>query len=56
MNQNRIGKNSPGKRNIEADVVVASNEDNEPKRARRGRVKIGGIQATNCTFNINYTS
>ena len=56
MNRNRIGTNSPGKRITEADIVVASNEDNELKRARRGRVNIRGMQATNCTSNINYTS
>ena len=56
MNQNRIGTNSSGKRNVEADIVEASIDNNEPKRARRGRVNIGGVQATTCTFNINYTS
>ena len=56
MNQNRIGTNSPAKRNIEVDIVLPSNDDDEPKRAKRGRVNIGGIKATNCTFNINYTS
>ena len=56
MNQRRIGTNSPDKGKIEVDIVVASNDDTEPKRAKRARVNIGGIQATNCTFDINYTS